>query len=53
MVDVVELVAVVYLVATQVAELATKCVTLAGEHFNFRCPTAGEAKIGTTWSDTH
>ena len=39
--------------ATIVAGLATKCVTLAGEHFNFRCPTAGEAKIGTTWSDTH
>jgi hypothetical protein len=28
-------------------------VTLAGEHFNFRCPTAGEAKIGTNWSETH
>jgi DNA polymerase I-like protein with 3'-5' exonuclease and polymerase domains len=40
-------------VATMVAELATKCVTLAGEHFNFRCPTAGEAKIGTNWSETH
>ena len=40
-------------IAEQVASLATKCVTLAGEHFNFRCPTAGESKIGTTWSDTH
>lgn len=40
-------------VAEQVASLATQCVTLAGEHFNFRCPTAGEAKIGKTWSDTH
>jgi DNA polymerase I-like protein with 3'-5' exonuclease and polymerase domains len=40
-------------IETIVAELATKCVTLAGEHFNFRCPTAGEAKIGTNWSETH
>jgi DNA polymerase I-like protein with 3'-5' exonuclease and polymerase domains len=40
-------------VAQEVAELATKCVRLAGEHFNFRCPTAGEFKIGLNWSDTH
>jgi DNA polymerase I-like protein with 3'-5' exonuclease and polymerase domains len=40
-------------IAAIVAELATKCVTLAGEHFNFRCPTAGEAKIGINWSETH
>ena len=40
-------------VADMVAYLATKCVTYAGEHFNLRCPTAGEAKIGTTWNDTH
>ena len=40
-------------IAREVALLATKCVRLAGEHFNFRCPTAGESKIGTTWNDTH
>jgi len=40
-------------VASMVAHLATQCVTYAGEHFNFRCPTAGESKIGTTWNDTH
>lgn len=40
-------------IAQQVATMATDCVRLAGEHFNFRCPTAGEYKIGTTWADTH
>lgn len=40
-------------VASMVAHLATQCVAYAGEHFNFRCPTAGESKIGTTWNDTH
>ena len=40
-------------IANEVADIATKCVRLAGEHFNFRCPTAGEAKIGTNWSHTH
>lgn len=40
-------------VAERVAEAATRCVTQAGEHFNFRCPIAGEAKIGTNWAETH
>jgi DNA polymerase-1 len=40
-------------VAKQVAELATDAVRLAGEYFEFRCPTAGEAKIGNNWSETH
>lgn len=40
-------------IAKEVSQIATKCVTLAGEHFKFRCPTAGEAKIGTNWSHTH
>jgi DNA polymerase I-like protein with 3'-5' exonuclease and polymerase domains len=40
-------------IAQQVATMATDCVRLAGEHFKFRCPTAGEYKIGTTWADTH
>jgi len=39
--------------ARKVAEIATNCVLLAGQHFNFRCPTAGESKIGKTWADTH
>lgn len=40
-------------IAQQVATTATDCVRLAGEYYNFRCPTAGEYKIGTTWADTH
>lgn len=40
-------------IAKEVAEIATYSVTKAGEHFNFRCPTAGESKIGKTWADTH
>ncbi len=40
-------------IAAVVAELATKSVVLAGEHFNLRCPLAGEAKIGKNWNDTH
>ena len=40
-------------VAQLVAELAPACVTKAGEFFNFRCPLAGEAKVGKNWSETH
>jgi len=40
-------------IATVVAEVATRSVALAGEHFNFRCKLAGESKIGKTWRDTH
>lgn len=40
-------------IAQKVAQIATDCVLLAGQHFNFRCPTAGESKIGKTWADTH
>jgi DNA polymerase-1 len=40
-------------VAKQVAEIATRCVALAGEHYKFRCPLAGESKKGVTWADTH
>jgi DNA polymerase-1 len=40
-------------IAEAVAEAATACVSKAGEFFNFRCPIAGEAKIGTNWAETH
>lgn len=40
-------------VAEVVAEAATACVAKAGEYFNFRCPLAGEAKIGNNWAETH
>ncbi len=40
-------------VAELVAQLAPECVTKAGAFFNFRCPLAGEAKVGKNWSATH
>lgn len=40
-------------IAKIVAEVATSCVTKAGEYFNFRCPLAGEAKIGANWAECH
>lgn len=40
-------------IATIVANLATSCVPKAGEYFSFRCPLAGEAKMGVNWSETH
>jgi DNA polymerase I-like protein with 3'-5' exonuclease and polymerase domains len=40
-------------VANRVAELAKAAVVKAGEHFSFRCPLAGDSKIGTNWSQTH
>lgn len=40
-------------IAEVVAEVATQCVAKAGEFFNFRCPLAGEAKIGNNWAECH
>lgn len=40
-------------IADTVAKMATDCVSKAGDYFNFRCPLAGEAKIGGNWSETH
>jgi len=40
-------------IAETVMETATACVTKSGEHFNFRCPLAGEAKKGKHWGETH
>lgn len=40
-------------VADIVVEVATKCIEEAGEYFGFRCPLAGEAKVGRNWAQTH
>lgn len=40
-------------VSKLVAELAPAMVTKVGEFFNFRCPLAGDAKVGQTWAETH
>lgn len=40
-------------VAEVVRKLAEASVLKAGDYFSFRCPTAGESKLGTNWADTH
>ena len=40
-------------IAHQVATQATQAVALAGEYFSFRCPLAGESKVGSHWGETH
>lgn len=40
-------------IAAAVRKMAEDCVLKAGEYFGFRCPTAGESKVGKTWADTH
>jgi len=39
--------------AAFVGEICTQAIREAGEHFNFRCPLAGEYKIGLNWACTH
>lgn len=36
-----------------VGKTTTEAIRIAGEYFSFRCPLAGEFKIGKTWADTH
>ena len=40
-------------IASAVRKMAEECVLKAGDYFSFRCPTAGESKVGKTWADTH
>ncbi|XRA87120.1 DNA polymerase [Pseudomonas putida] len=40
-------------IAVIVREAAEACVAKAGEAFNFRCPLAGESKMGLNWAETH
>lgn len=39
--------------AEMIAEQAVQAIRDAGEHYQFRCPMDGEAKIGPTWAATH
>lgn len=34
-------------------KLATECMTQAGVELGFRCPLAGEYKVGNNWAETH
>jgi len=36
-----------------VGKIVTDAMRKAGEHFNFRCPIAGEWKSGSNWKETH
>ena len=40
-------------IAEYVSKVCCEQAALAGEAFNFRCATAGEAKIGNNWAETH
>lgn len=39
--------------AQRVGTIAADSIRLAGEHFAFRCPLAGDFDIGATWAETH
>ena len=39
--------------AERVGKMAVAAIKEAGLHYNLRCPTAGEYKIGNTWKETH
>lgn len=40
-------------IADGVGRLAADSIRLAGEHFKFRCPLAGNYKVGSSWAHTH
>lgn len=40
-------------IAELVGQLAADSIRLAGEHFNLKCPLAGEYDIGRNWAETH
>lgn len=39
--------------AEQVGQLAAEAIKKAGEYYRFKCPLAGNYKVGRTWADTH
>lgn len=39
--------------AQDVGRIAARSIREAGEHFNFRCPLAGDYEVGGSWRDTH
>lgn len=40
-------------IAEDLGKLFVHSIELAGAHFNMRCPTTGEYKVGTNWAETH
>lgn len=39
--------------AEKLGRLAADCIRLAGEHFELKCPLAGDFAIGRNWAETH
>ena len=40
-------------IAEQIGAIGIQAITKAGEHFKFRCPLAGEYKVGHNWAECH
>lgn len=40
-------------IGEHVGQLAKDAIRKAGEFFQFKCPLAGEAKVGRSWAETH
>jgi len=40
-------------IAENVGKVGCQAITMAGEHFKFRCPLSGSFDIGDTWADCH
>lgn len=36
-----------------IGKAATQAIKKAGEYYNFRCPLAGDFKVGRNWAETH
>jgi DNA polymerase-1 len=39
--------------AEMVGQMAAEAIRKSGESFNFRCPLAGDFKVGRNWAETH
>jgi DNA polymerase I-like protein with 3'-5' exonuclease and polymerase domains len=39
--------------ADEVGRLGCRATELAGEHYNMRCPLAGDYHVGDSWAETH
>lgn len=40
-------------IAELVAKTSNEAIIAVGEHFNFKCPLAADAKIGLNWAECH
>lgn len=40
-------------ITDKVGKMAADAIRKAGEHYNFRCPLAGNYEVGSNWAETH